>query len=166
MKAALCWIKRIIAAALVTGLPFVILGGPAVIRGEEADAVSSATLISEGDFNSDGGITILINDSARLREENALLWKEFFEGGAAPDIFEDISVLVIEGDEEALKFCDYCMGRLPVNQMKVRDEQALLVFSKAKYGRFDIIVMSSSLFDSYGSVIDAGDGNITITEVS
>ena len=159
MKAAGLWLYRIAVLLVIVLLPFFLLGGADFIMGKQSDAVSGATVISEGDFDSQSGVVVLVNRSVRKAPENTDLWLDFFSEGPAPDIFEDISVLTINGDAITQEYCEFMMGRLPVNQMTVRTEDSILVMSKAKYGKFDIIVMSEQLFESYGGsgIVEGND---------
>ncbi|MBR1797041.1 MAG: hypothetical protein IJ757_03385 [Clostridiales bacterium] len=166
MKTAGLWLYRITVLLIIVLLPFFLLGGADFILGKNPDAVSGATVISEGDFESESGVVVLINRNVRKDPANTDLWLQFFQEGPAPDIFEDISVLIIEGDGITSEYCEFMMGRLPVNQMTVRSETSILVMSKAKYGKFDIIVMSEQLYENLGgSGIVEGNDDIAMCVV-
>ena len=68
-------------------------------------------------------------------------------------LFEDISCLVMDTDAAGLEIAKSLQSRLPENQMKLRTENATLLLSKAKYGEFDMILVSREAYDAYGAQV-------------
>jgi len=56
---------------------------------------------------------------------------------------------VAEGDAKGLEMAQSFQSKLPENQMKIKEEEAVLVVSRAEEGKFDILLMSKDFADSY-----------------
>lgn len=140
----------IIAAAL-----FVIIGIPflrtdyfaALVSGDGADATSSASVILD---TPSGSYVVLINRAMHTDEEAMNTWADFFEGKEISYIFEDIRCTVAKQDANGLEMAKSYQSRLPENQMTVEQQDAILMLSKAGYGKFDILVLSKEMADAYG----------------
>ncbi|MBR1691735.1 MAG: hypothetical protein IJ711_03050 [Lachnospiraceae bacterium] len=138
---------------VITSL-FLILGVPflrsdyfaAQIGGSDADAVSSASLILE---QPSGAYVVLINRQRHTDTEKLETWIDFFEGREVSYIFEDISCIVAKGDVQGLEMARSFQSRLPEHQMTVRQEDGILLLSKAEAGKYDIIIMSKEAADAY-----------------
>lgn len=129
------------------GIPLLYSGYPAAWLGTDAtDAVSSASLVVE---QPSGEYLVFVNRKRHTDEEALQTWLDFFEGREVSYLFEDISCSVAEGDAGGLDMAKSFQSRLPENQMTVRQEDGVLMLSKAEYGRYDIIVMSKEAADTY-----------------
>lgn len=120
------------------------------------DAVSSATQIITD--KPSGQYVILINKG--LSEID--VWEEFFDDKDIPVIMEDISCLVISGDENGLEMARTYQSRLPENQMKIKQAEGLLTVSKAQNALFDVAVMSQEFADAYNAETVYGNENIEV----
>ena len=137
------------AALFVTlGLPFVTSDKfHSLISGSE-DAVSSASVTVD---KPSGKYTVLINNTKHPDKENLEVWQEFFSGNEIDFLFEDIVCTCASGDSGGITMAQSFQSRLPENQMKIKTEDPVLMLSKAEYGRFDVMIMSSELADSFGA---------------
>ena len=84
-------------------------------------------------------------------KDNLDQWITFFSGGDILYIFEDISAEFPQGDMGALELALSFQSRLPENQMKVREEDSVLLMSRADEGKYDIIIMSQEFADIYNA---------------
>ena len=138
----------LLAALLLVGGPIYAAYGPLGAAG--SDAVSSATVIIE---QPSGAYVVMINRDRHPKKENLDIWIQFFSGGDMEILFEDISCLVMDTDAAGLEIAKSLQSRLPENQMKLRTENATLLLSKAKYGEFDMILVSREAYDAYGAQV-------------
>ncbi|MBE5970476.1 MAG: hypothetical protein E7242_09630 [Lachnospiraceae bacterium] len=162
IKRILRWIFRIAVVAAGLFITFMALGGGRYFI-EEADATSSATTVDENIVIS-GEYMVFINKD--LHPDTTDIWTRFFKGGEIPVVLDDLSCMVAEGDENVWAYVDPCIARLPANQMKVKIENPLLLFSKGDSGNFDIIIMTRELADRYDAKTIANNNNIAMVEVS
>ncbi|MBR1865774.1 MAG: hypothetical protein IJ801_04640 [Lachnospiraceae bacterium] len=129
------------------GIPLLYSGYPAVWLGKNSvDALSSASVIVE---QPSGEYLVFVNRNRHRDEEALQTWIDFFEGREISWIFEDISCCVAKGDHGGLGMAQSYQSRLPENQMTVRQEDAVLMLSKAEAGRYDVIVMSKEAAEAY-----------------
>lgn len=156
-------ILTVAAASLVIfGIPALATGYPQrVISG--ADAISSATVIID---QPSGAYVVMINRALHPKEENLETWKTFFRGEEIDFLFEDISCTVADTDSAGLDLAQSFQSRLPENQMTVRLEDVTLMMSKAKYGRYDVILLSKEFYDAYRTddPAEGGDDRVLIEE--
>ena len=112
----------------------------------EVDAVSSPSVIID---KPSGNYIVLIN--TRLHKDKSKLdqWISFFSGEETDIIFEDIACTVAEGDAKGFEMAQSFQSKLPENQMKIKEEEAVLVVSRAEEGKFDILLMSKDFAASY-----------------
>ncbi|MBQ8987281.1 MAG: hypothetical protein IJ100_08640 [Lachnospiraceae bacterium] len=140
---------------IVVGLlsVIVLIGGPLYAAygpsgAARGDAVSSATVIIE---QPSGAYVVLINKDRHPNKENLDTWTAFFKGEEIGFLFEDLSCLVADADAAGLELAKSFQSRLPENQMALRTENPTLLFSKAAYGEYDVILMSREAYDAYGA---------------
>ena len=153
---ALRTVKHIVRhAAVITVLLAVTLGIPAsrsdklkTLVTEGPDAVAGATV--ELDQPS-GEYYVLINRDLRTDPESLGFWRTFFEGGSVGFIFEDIVCSVAAGDTSGFELAQSFQSRLPENQMKIKTEDSILLFSKADHGKFDVLIVSAEIADAYNA---------------
>ena len=117
-----------------------------LMGGEEPDAVSSPSVILD---QPSGKYVIYLNHDRHPDEGKWNTWLDFFQGKEISYIFEDISCLVARTDPLGYEMARSCQSRLPENQMKLRQEDAVLMLSRAEYGKYDIIIMSKEAADIY-----------------
>lgn len=139
---------------LVTGAVFLTVGVPfmmtdyykGLFSSNEVDAVSSPSVIID---KPSGNYIVLIN--TRLHKDKSKLdqWISFFSGEETDIIFEDIACTVAEGDAKGLEMAQSFQSKLPENQMKIKEEEAVFVVSRAEEGKFDILLMSKDFAASY-----------------
>ena len=135
------------AVFLTVGVPFMMTDYyKGLFSSNEVDAVSSPSVIID---KPSGNYIVLIN--TRLHKDKSKLdqWISFFSGEETDIIFEDIACTVAEGDAKGLEMAQSFQSKLPENQMKIKEEEAVLVISRAEEGKFDILLMSKDLADSY-----------------
>lgn len=133
------------AVIVILGLPL-LLSGYFTNSGRKVDAVSSASVIIE---EPSGNYYVFINKNRHTDVKKLQSWIDFFNGEEVSFIFEDISCLVPDGDSQGLLMAQSFQSRLPEHQMSVRQEDGILMLSKAEYGRFDMIIMSKEFADLY-----------------
>ena len=139
---------------MVTGAVFLTVGVPfmmtdyykGLFSSNEVDAVSSPSVIID---KPSGNYIVLIN--TRLHKDKSKLdqWISFFSGEETDIIFEDIACTVAEGDAKGLEMAQSFQSKLPENQMKIKEEEAVFVVSRAEEGKFDILLMSKDFAASY-----------------
>ena len=147
-------IKFFMHLFLVAGAVFLTVGVPfmmtdyykGLFSSNEVDAVSSPSVIID---KPSGNYIVLIN--TRLHKDKSKLdqWISFFSGEETDIIFEDIACTVAEGDAKGLEMAQSFQSKLPENQMKIKEEEAVLVVSRAEEGKFDILLMSKDFAASY-----------------
>lgn len=114
-----------------------------------ADAVTSASVAMD---KPSGEYVVFINRSLHTDSANLAAWEGFFGEGRDDEIynvFEDLSCTVADSDAAGLEMAKSFQSMLPENQMKINTENVILMLSKAEHGRYDIIVMSKELADSF-----------------
>ena len=135
------------AVFLTVGVPFMMTDYyKGLFSSNEVDAVSSPSVIID---KPSGNYIVLIN--TRLHKDKSKLdqWISFFSGEETDIIFEDIACTVAEGDAKGLEMAQSFQSKLPENQMKIKEEEAVLVVSRAEEGKFDILLMSKDFAGSY-----------------
>ena len=135
------------AVFLTVGVPFMMTDYyKGLFSSNEVDAVSSPSVVID---KPSGNYIVLIN--TRLHKDKSKLdqWISFFSGEETDIIFEDIACTVAEGDAKGLEMAQSFQSKLPENQMKIKEEEAVLVVSRAEEGKFDILLMSKDFADSY-----------------
>ncbi len=156
---------------LVTGASLLlILGVPffsssyfsSLVKGEGADAVSSASVIID---QPSGNYVVVINLEKHRDSENLELWEKFFSGEDVSFIFEDIVCSVMDSDSGGIQMAESYMSRLPENQMKLKKEDPTLMLSKADNGKFDIIVMSEEMAQHFKADTVYSRENVTVLQV-
>lgn len=142
-----------VALALAFGVPLSQTTSLDELRGRATDAVSSASVALD---SPSGVFLVLINADRHPNAENLATWEHFFAGEEIGYLFEDISVVVPAGDATGLDMARSYQSRLPENQLTIRTETPTLLFSKAQHGRFDIMVLSVEVADTYdvASLVD------------
>ena len=113
---------------------------------EGADAVSSASIVID---EPSGNYIVFINTQKHNDKEKLASWIDFFSGEEITFIFEDIRCCVAYGDSQGLLMAQSFQSKLPEHQMTIRQEDAILMLSKAEHGRYDIIIMSKEMADAY-----------------
>lgn len=143
----------------LTGIP-VLLYCDLPVKGGY-DAVSSASI--ELPDSPSGEFLIIINRD--LHEDTAEDWKDFFEGDYLKVIFEDINCLVPDGDVTGLELANRYMAILPENQMRVSDDDAVLIASKLEAGYADIMILSVDMADALGISTDSIPDNMLVIKI-
>lgn len=138
----------LVSVILLVGLPAYFLKIPKhLIAG--ADAITSPTVVIE---KPSGDYIVLINREAHTDTDKLSTWTDFFMGKEIGYLFEDISCAVLTNDIQGVDIARSFASRLPENQMKISSyDDATLLLSKAYYGHFDIILMSSEAYRAYGA---------------
>ncbi|MBR1751248.1 MAG: hypothetical protein IJ740_10295 [Ruminococcus sp.] len=134
------------ALSLMLGLPYFTSDYYKAKSGSE-DAVAAATQAID---SPSGKFVVLVNKQLHTNSANLSVWQDFFENGESDDIysvFEDITCYVSSSDPTGLDMAKSFQSRLPENQMKIKTEDTLLMLSKAENGKYDIIIMSSEMYD-------------------
>ncbi|MBQ9625377.1 MAG: hypothetical protein IJR47_04630 [Clostridia bacterium] len=139
---------------------FVVLGIPAFIYGDfsamgfgKEIVVSGASLVIPSAPS--GEFLVLINTKDRQNTLDS--WKVFFADGNAGVILEDITCSTVKGDIKALELAERYRARLPENQLVLKQEDGLLLVSKAECGAFDVIVISKEAAQGYNLNTDIAD---------
>jgi len=133
------------ALFLILGLPF-LRTGYLERKLTGADAVASSSVIIDAPS---GEFVVLINKDVHTNAENLQTWEDFFSGKEIGYLFEDIICTVATGDAGGITMAQSFQSRLPENQMEIKTEDTILMLSKAEYGKFDIIIMSKEIADSF-----------------
>ena len=154
----------IIAVSLLVlvGLPLYRTGALArIFGGQGPDALTAATVTIE---QPSGAYVVLINQEIHQDTEKLAVWKRFFSGQEIDYIFEDISCVVADSDAAGLELARSFQSRLPENQMRLRTEDTTLMLSKAKYGRFDVMLFSKEVYDTHNAAAITGKDQVMTIE--
>ena len=128
----------VLPGLLFGDLPALVSGGP--------DAVSGASM--EIPDTPSGEYVVLLNrDKHPLTMDD---WRAFFEERPVGVIMEDISCLLVQGDASGKQLADRYLARLAANQMTVKEENSLLVVSRAENGLYDVVILSKEMADAAG----------------
>ena len=129
-------VLAILALALV--LPYRVFIGPLselfARLGGGVDAVTSASVIID---KPSGSYMVLLNADRHRKMGTADDWTRFF-GGESLVIMDDITCQVIDQDAGGRQLAESYQSRLPENQMKIREENGLMLLSKAEQSGFDV----------------------------
>lgn len=154
----------IVATSLLVlvGLPLLQTGVlTRFLGGQGPDALTAATVTIE---QPSGAYVVLINKENHKDSGKLAVWKKFFSGQEIDYIFEDISCVVADSDAAGLELARSFQSRLPENQMLLRTEDTTLMFSKAKYGRFDVMILSKEMYDAHHTAVIAGGDQVMTIE--
>ena len=110
----------------------------------QVDTITSASVIIE---RPKGDYIILINTNFHKEKEVLEDWCDFFSAKEVSFIFEDISCSIATGDSGATKMAESFRSRLPENQMKIKDENTVLLASRVEENLFDIVIMSQEFIE-------------------
>ena len=140
------FIVAILVFAMV-GVPFMMTDYyKGLLSSNEVDAVSSPSVIID---KPSGNYIVLINTELHKDKKNLDEWIKFFSGEETDIIFEDIACSVADGDSLGLEMAKSFQSKLPENQMKIKEEEAILTVSRAEEGKFDVLLMSKEFAQSY-----------------
>jgi hypothetical protein len=148
---------------LLPGIPFLSTNYFKTLLKGNTDAVTSASVIID---QPSGEYIVLVNKNLHTDNENLNTWIRFFQGEEISFLFEDISCSVIKGDAGALNTARSFQSRLPEKQMKIRQEDATLLMSRADNGKYDIIILSKEYANSYDATTAEGENTTLINIVS
>ena len=137
-----------VAAFLILGIPFLRTDFFAGLVSGNSDAVSSATVVLD---QPSGEYEIFINQAKHPDQEALNTWIDFFSGKEISFLFEDITCAVPMGDVQGLEMAKSLQSQLPENQMSVVETEGTLLFSKAEYGKFDILLVSKEMAQLHGA---------------
>lgn len=131
----------------MVGVPFMMTDyWRGLLSPNDVDAVSSPSVVID---KPSGNYIVLINTALHKDKKKLDEWIAFFSGEETDIIFEDIACTVAEGDSKGLEMAKSFQSKLPENQMKIKEEEAILVVSRAEEGKFDILLMSKDFANSY-----------------
>jgi hypothetical protein len=148
---------------LLLGIPFLSTDYFKTLLKGNVDEVSSASVIID---QPSGEYIILVNGNLHTDKENLNTWIRFFQGQDISYLFEDISCSVINGDTGALNMAKSFQSRLPEKQMRIQQEDATLLMSRADNGKYDIIILSNEYANSYDVTTADGENTTLINIVS
>ncbi len=128
---------------------FVLLGLPAMYFTQgttgETDSVSGASqAVPE---RPSGEFVVLM--SKERHPDSLDAWTDFFSERPTDVIMEDLSCMTVQDDAAGLQLARRYQSRLAENQMTVRQENPVLVASRAENGLFDAIILSKEAADAY-----------------
>ena len=152
----------LLGTLILLGVPLWMTGYLNVLFSGNPDAISSASVILD---KPSGEYIVLINNNMRKDDEKISEWETFFTGGDILYIFEDIACTVANSDAGGIELADSFRSKLPENQMKVMQEDATLMLSRADEGLFDIIIMSEEFAEAYKAETAYSD-SVTVVKVS
>ncbi len=133
----------VLALLLIVGVPVYKTGYIQEHLSHE-DSVSSPTTILE---QPSGAYVVLINRDRHQNAENLAVWESFFRGEEIDYLFEDITCSVAKDDAVGLELARSMQSRLPENQMKVKPEETIIMFSKIDCGHYDVVLLSREFYD-------------------
>jgi stress-induced morphogen len=164
MKKYLKHMGIILAGILfLLGIPFLSTDYFKTLLSGNEDAVTSASVIID---QPSGEYIVLVNENLHTDNENLNTWISFFQGEEISFLFEDISCSVIKGDTGALNMAKSFQSRLPEKQMRIQQEDATLLMSRADNDKFDIIIISKEFANSYDVATAEGENTALINIVS
>ncbi len=147
---------------LLLGVPFLRTDYFANMIGG-VDGMTSASLVID---KPSGEFVLFINKGEHPNSEKLGKWLDFFEGREFTYIFEDIHMLVAKGDVGGLSMARSLQSQLPENQMVLRQEDGILLTSKAEEGLYDMILMSKEVADAYPTEALFQDSNTIALRIS
>ena len=143
-------LKHVLAVPLAL---FLLLGVPALRyvdvaalwRGEDADAVSQATV--ELPDTPSGDFVVFLN---RTKHAGTLeQWGNFFAEKDYGILLEDVRCMVISGDPTAGQLAERYQARLVKDQMTVRRENGVMVASRLGSGVYDMVIVSREMAEAW-----------------
>ncbi len=134
-----------VALILILGIPL-LKNGRAVFGQKGPDAASAA---SETLAQPSGEFIVIINKERHADPEALAAWQDFFAGKEIGILFEDIVCTVPKGDPVSMEMARSFQSRLPENQMTVKEEDGVMMLSKAEYGKYDILILSKEMADLF-----------------
>ena len=145
----------------VTAISFALFAVPILANykniNSDSDVNAGATIplpdVPSGEF--------LILMKSSKHQENISDWETFFlysDREYVPVIFDDITCSIADSDFSARELGTRYQAYLPVNQMKIKYENATLLVSKVEQGYFDVAIFSLEVANYLklkdGSLID------------
>ena len=131
---------------LMLGVPFLNTDYAKTVFQHDPDAVSSASVM----VDQPSGTYLIYLNLAKHTDPDALAnWRDFFAGKEIDLIFEDIICTVAKGDNNALTLAQNYQSRLPEHQCEIKQEDIILMLSKAECQKFDILVLSQEFAEAY-----------------
>lgn len=125
------------------------------------DAVTSASVIID---KPSGSYIVLLNEDKHRKYGTADDWARFLNGESLV-IMDDAQCQVIDQDAGGKQLAESYQSRLPENQMKLTEENGLMLLSKAERGGFDVIVLSREFADAYSANTVYDRENIRVLEI-
>ena len=139
--------------AVVLAALFMILGIPALLLADAGAILSprhaeSVTCASPAVPDQPAGdFLVLIN---REKHPDTLpAWSDFFLEGEAGAVTEDISCMVVQGDPAGFQLAERYRAILAAGQMRIRQENPILVVSRMENGLFDVVILSRDTADTF-----------------
>ena len=114
-----------------------------IFQSASTDAVSSASTVLPDQPS--GNYYVFMKTS--LHENSLYDWKNFFNDEDFAVIFDDISCLIANGDEQGKQLAERYQAQLPENQMIIREENPTLLASKVENGYIDVAIFSKEMAD-------------------
>ena len=132
-----------------------------VFQKDAVDAVSGSSLVLPDQPS--GAFIVLINTS--MHRDTLDDWTNFFTDSDFAVIFEDIRCLTAAGDVTGSQLAQRYQAQLPENQMTLREENPVLLASKAENGYIDVAVFSREMADALALSYRSGIDGVTVIEV-
>ena len=164
MKKILRPLAVLCALGLALLLPYRVFIGPLsglFSRLGGVDAVTSASVIID---KPSGSYLVLLNADRHSKYGTADDWTRFFTGESLV-IMDDVDCQVIDQDAGGRQLAESYQSRLPENQMRIRDENGLMLLSKAERGGFDVIVLSREFADAYSAQTVFDQANVRVLQI-
>ena len=155
-------IAVILTALFVTlGIPTLYYLGTGALAIGGADAVTGASL--ELPDQPSGQFVVLVN---REKHPDTLeLWTDFFTDRPTDVIMEDLSCMTARGDAAGLQLAERYQARLAEHQMSIRQENPVLLVSRAEQGLFDVVILSQEMADAYQFRTGSERNGVTVIPV-
>lgn len=150
------------ALFLTLGLPALLLVDWSALHGDgSSDGVSGASLVLPEQPS--GEFVVLINE--KLHPDTMEDWTRFFTNQPVEVIMEDISCMVVAGDQSGEQLADRYQARLAEHQMTIRRENPIMAASKADCGRFDVMILSREIAEGYRFSTALDDQDVSLISV-
>lgn len=147
-KYAIHFIVTALIIALTIGLPSAIYFKIFTPADEEAETGATYILPEKPS----GEFVIMINE--KRHPTSIDVWDDFFSERDYDPLSDKISCLTVSGDALGAELADRYSKRLFVKQMSIREENVILVLSKAELGLIDAVIMSADIADVYNLKTD------------
>ena len=133
----------VIMLGILVGIPFAVYYS--ALFPSDGEVVSSASVVVPD--KPSGQFFIFINTATH--RDTLAAWLGFFNETSDDVIFEDVVCLVAAGDVTGVQTAERFAAILPVNQMRVKEENVAMAVSKIEAGLIDFAILSQEIAEAF-----------------